>query len=975
MPRVGPKRRERPRCSLLVINQDDRYQNPAIASSASGSFRFRRRPALVIPGNRLEKFHRPDCVTSLQNGVAAIMRNQTTPSIEETLPWHSLSLPDLLATVETTEAGLSEEEACARLQNFGPNVLPHQPPPMWWQIVLRQFQNPLIYILGVAAIFCVVIGEFSDAAFIAAVLAINAAIGGYQEWRAEQSSRALQKLLHIRAAVLRDGEAREIDAEGLVPGDVVWMESGNRVPSDIRLISTQGLEIDESLLTGESLPVQKDAGWAGEPNTPMGDQQNMAFAGSTVIRGRGRGVIVGTGCRSGVGQLALDVLGAMGSKPPLIVRMERFTRVIAIGILGSVAVIGALGVFVRGYGLVEMFMFSVALAVSAIPEGLPVATTVALAVATTRMARQGVVVRRLAAVEGLGSCTLIASDKTGTLTCNEITVREVRLADGRVFEVTGEGFVPSGVVRGHGEAVSGEAGHALGELGVVAALCNEADLYQRDGTWIWRGDPTDLALLSLAYKLDRHPDHELRSFPKVAEIPFEPERQFAASYHRDGDRTRVFAKGAPERILGMCDWDGEPDRRAVHSAVAEDMAARGYRVLAFAEGVVDSSFAPADTPEGPRRLRWLGLVGMIDPLRPGVRDAVASCHAAGIDVCMITGDHPVTALAIARDLGMADDPRQVVSGADLVEKPREALAELVRNTRVFARVAPRQKLELVQAAQEAGHYVAVTGDGVNDAPALRKANIGVAMGKAGTDVAREAAELVITDDNFATIVAGVEEGRIAYDNVRKVIYLLISTGVAEVLLLGAALLTGLPLPLLPVQIIWLNLVTNGIQDVALAFEAGEGDALRRKPRPPGEPIFNRLMLERTIIGATVMAAVAFGLYFYLVKVEAMEEHSARNLLLMLMVLLENVHVGNCRSETKSAFRMSPLSNPLLLGGVALTQLLHIGMLYLPLGQKLLYTEPLSLKWWLILLGLSTTMLAAMELHKLSWRWRTRSNRS
>lgn len=904
------------------------------------------------------------------------MNKTQTPSTASSEPmWHASPLQQVLAELETSESGLSEQEVLARRERFGPNQLPQQPGPTAWQIVLRQFQNPLIYILGVAAIVSLVIGEFVDAGFIVAVLVLNAAIGGYQEWRAEQSSRALQKLLRIRAAVLRDGETREIDAEEIVPGDIIWMESGNRVPSDVRLLTSQGLEIDESLLTGESLPVQKDAGWSGEPNTPMADRLNMAFAGATVIRGRGRGVAVATGAKTAVGQLALDVMSATGGKPPLVVRMERFTHMVAIGILGAVLIVGALGVFVRGYGLGEMFMFSVALAVSAIPEGLPVAMTVALAVATTRMARRGVVVRRLAAVEGLGSCTMIASDKTGTLTCNEITVREVRLADDQTFEVTGEGFAPVGEVRSNGQAVATGPDNPLSELALAGSLCNEADLHPRGEEWVWRGDPTDLALLSLAHKLGCDPRQALRSHPRVADTPFESERQFAASYHRDGDRTRVFAKGAPERVLGMCAWNGKSDRRAVLSSVAEQMAARGYRVLGLAEGVADSSFDAARPPEEPSGLRFLGLVGMIDPLRPGVREAVASCRSAGIEVRMITGDHPVTALAIARDLGMATDAQQVVSGGDLMDKSREEKADLVCNTRVFARVAPRQKLELVEAAQEAGHYVAVTGDGVNDAPALRKANIGVAMGKAGTDVAREAAELVITDDNFATIVAGVEEGRIAYDNVRKVIYLLISTGVAEVLLLGAALLTGMPLPLLPAQILWLNLVTNGIQDVALAFEPGEGDALRRKPRRPREPIFNRLMIERTVVGATVMAALAFIVFYWLTEVAMMDEFSARNLLLLLMVLLENVHVANCRSETKSAFRLSPLSNPLLLGGVVLAQLLHIGMLYLPLGQKVLHTEPVTLHHWFVLLLLAMTLLIVMELHKASWYWRGRLSKA
>jgi len=903
------------------------------------------------------------------------MKAQTRSEVPQVQPWHALPLADVLAHLQATEAGLTQAEARVRLERFGRNELPHEPPPTSWTIALRQFKSPLIYILGVAAIVCLFAGEFTDAGFIAAVLVLNAAIGGYQEWRAEQSSRALQKLLRIRTAVLRDGQTVEVDAEELVPGDIVYLESGNRVPADVRLIASQGLEIDESLLTGESVPVDKDAHWQGDPKTPMGDRANMAYAGATVIRGRGRGIVLATGSETAVGQLALDVIHAAGGKAPLLERMESFTRVIAVGILAAVAVVGALGVGVRGYGLVDMFRFSVALAVAAIPEGLPVALTVALAVATSRMAHRGVVVRRLAAVEGLGSCTMIASDKTGTLTCNELTVREVRLPDGQVFHVTGEGFTPTGEVLHDGQPVAVGADHPLRHLALAAALCNEADLNRRDGAWVWRGDPTDIALLSLAHKLGRDRTADSQALPRIAEIPFESERQFAGSFHRDDNGIRAFVKGAPERIFGMCDWNEESHGHAALSAAAEDMAARGYRVLALAEGTVDASFDPQRPPTELRGLRCLGLVGMIDPLRPGVREAVAACRDAGIEVRMITGDHPVTALAIARDLGMATGPEHVTSGAQLLDKPRHELVQLVQKVRVFARVAPRQKLELVDAAQAAGHYVAVTGDGVNDAPALRKANIGVAMGKAGTDVAREAAELVITDDNFATIVAGVEEGRIAYDNVRKVIYLLISTGVATVLTLGTAVLLDLPLPLLPVQIIWLNLVTNGIQDVALAFEPGEGDALRRKPRPPRERIFNRLMIERTVVGALVMAVLSFGLFYYLVRVAQMNEYSARNLLFMLMVLLQNVHVANSRSETKSAFRISPFSNPLLLAGVVGAQLLHISMLYLPLGQKLLSTEPITLPAWLILLGMALALLVAMELHKISWALRSRRQRA
>jgi magnesium-transporting ATPase (P-type) len=887
-----------------------------------------------------------------------------------TTSWHALPLNELFRALDGNEHGLREAEFRERLARFGPNQLPEQPPPTWWQILLRQFQSPLIYILLAAAIVAGATGDFKDAGFIAAVLALNATIGGYQEWRAERSSRALQQLLHIRALVLRDGEVVEIDAENVVPGDVVLLESGNRVPADLRLLSTQGLEVDESLLTGESLAVTKDYRWTGEEHTPVADRLNMAYAGSIIARGRGKGLVVATGTDTVVGQLALDVMQTVGGKTPLLERMERFAATVAFAVLAAVAIVSVMGVVVHKHSVHEMFMFGVALAVSAIPEGLPAALTVALAIATTRMAKRGVIVRRLAAVEGLGSCTLIASDKTGTLTCNELTVREVRLPDGTTLSVSGEGFAPLGEVMLNGEAV-GPSGHeALAELLRAVVLCNEADLHRRDGEWVWRGDPTDVALLSLGAKVGVHREALLDSHPELNEIPFESERQFAASFHRVDGRVLALVKGAPERVLGMCDWSESPSRPTELLAAAESMAAQGFRVLAAAEGPTECDLTPDMTPPQPARLDFVGLVGMIDPLRPGVREAVDQCHQAGITVAMVTGDHPVTALAICRDLGLASEPDQVVTGGELAAMSPVELREAIRHSRVFARVTPRQKLELVEAARNEGHFVAVTGDGVNDAPALRAANIGVAMGKSGTDVAREAAELVISDDNFSTIVAGVEEGRIAYDNVRKVIYLLVSTGAAEVLLIAVAFAVGafLPLPLWPVQLLWLNLVTNGIQGVALAFEPGEEGILHRNPRPPSEPIFNQLMVERTLVAAFVMAAVGVGAFWWMINA-GWSEYSARNALLLLLVLFENIHIGNCRSETRSALAISPFRSPILLLGAAGAFSIHLFSMYFPPLQSVLRTEPVSLQTWGVLLGLALTIFVAMEIHKWSWRLR------
>jgi magnesium-transporting ATPase (P-type) len=885
------------------------------------------------------------------------MQNQ---KIDHQKAWHSLNLEEVFRAVEASANGLTEAEALTRLACSGPNRLPQTSKTTRWQILLRQFRSPLIYVLGLAALVSTAIGDVKDAGFIIAVLAINALIGGYQEWRAEQSSRALQQLLKIRAAVMRDGEACEIDAEEVVPGDLVWLESGKRVPADLRLIRTHNLDVDESLLTGESLTVLKNANWRGEPSTPLADRLNMVYAGSIVVRGRGRGIVVATGAGTTVGQLALDMMATIGGKPPLLKRMERFSQVIALAVVVAAVGMALLGIFKHGYSLVEMFMFAVALAVSAIPEGLPVALTVALAIATHRMAQRGAIVRRLPAVEGLGSCTLIASDKTGTLTCNELMVRQICLPNGDEFQVTGEGFAPVGQVLFQGQIVAPDC-LPLERMARASVLCNEADLHHSEGRWLWRGDPTDIALLAMAHKLGWNRETTLNLYPQVNEIPFEPEHKFAATYHPIEERVHVLVKGAPERVLTMCDL--QPDAPSPWT-IAQGMAEQGYRVLALAEGIAPIDLDPTKVPPEPSNLALLGFVGMIDPLRPSVQEAVAACHAAGIAVWMVTGDHPATALAIARDLGLATNVTQVVTGRDLEERSPQEIQHLIQTTSVFARIAPHQKLQLVNAARESGHLVAVTGDGVNDAPALRAANIGVAMGKGGTDVAREAAELVLSDDNFATIVAGVEEGRIAYDNVRKVIYLLVSTGAAEIVLIGLAVATGLPLPLLPVQLLWLNLVTNGIQDVALAFEPGEGDALNRRPRSPREPIFNRLMVERTIIGAAVMGGVGFGTFYWMLKT-GQSEFSARNSLLLLMVLFENIHIGNCRSESKSAFRLSPFRSPILLIGTLTAFLIHVVMMNLPIGNALLSTEPVDLKTWGMLIALSFTVLVAIEIHKFS----------
>lgn len=879
--------------------------------------------------------------------------------------WHALDVQEVCQRLGVDQDGLAEAEANNRLISFGPNILPQHPPPTWFNIFLRQLRSPIIYILGVAAAVSVIIGHFSDAGFIGFVVAVNASVGGYQEYRAERSALALQQLLRTLASVVRDGEVREITADHVVPGDVVWLEPGNRVPADIRLTGSYGFEIDESLLTGESLAVEKSHERTCTGRTPVGDQCNMAFAGTVVARGRGKGVVVATGVSTQIGQLALEVLQAPSGKPPLLVRLDSFTKSVGFAVLLAAFVIGTLGVLLQEYSVLDMFMFAVALAVSAIPEGLPIAITVALAVAAARMAKRGVIVRRLGAVEGLGSCTLIASDKTGTLTCNELTVNEIRLADGRRIVVTGEGFTPTGRAIEGGRGIGRGEIELLDSLTLASVLCNEADLHQRDGNWSWRGDPTDVALLSMAHKMGWVRETTLDSHPQFSKIPFEPEFRYAATFHLVEGQPRVFVKGAPERVLKMCAL--EQDELDAAHAEAESLAGAGHRVLAFATGKA-GKLKGGQVPKEPKDMQFLGFVGMRDPLRPGVREAIGQCHQAGIGVCMITGDHPVTALAIARDLGFAQTPGQVLTGDSLAEMDEAEFKAQVASTRVFARVAPGQKLDIVRAAQKAGLFVAVTGDGANDAPALRAANIGVAMGKSGTDVARESCDMVISDDNFGTIVAGVEEGRVAYDNIRKVVYLLVSTGAAEVILVMLAVATGTPLPLLPVQLLWLNLVTNGIQDIAIGLEPAEKGILQRKPRSPRERIFNRLMIENCAFAAIVMGITGFLVFQWMLNA-GWSEGSARNGLLLLMVLFENVHIGACRSETQSALTISPFRSPLLLGGAISVFLLHVLMMNIPLGHALLQTEPVSLTTWVVLGAVAVAFFGTVEFHKWTWRYR------
>ena len=878
---------------------------------------------------------------------------------------HAYPKDAALAALGASRHGLTHTEAAARLERYGRNALPQAKPPGIAGVFLYQFSSPLIYVLVAAALLSLVIREWSDAGFIGAVLLVNAIIGTVQEYSAQRAAEALNQLVTTKCRILREADTYEMDAEVLVPGDIVLLESGDRVPADLRLLMEHDLEVDESLLTGESAAVCKDADATVAVDSSLGDRVNVAFAGTLVSRGRGRGVVVGTGLNTELGRIAASVLGKRTAKPPLVLRMERFTHRVAMVVVVAALVMAGVAL-TRGMPLAEIFLLAVALAVSAIPEGLPVALTVALAIGMQRMAKRNVIVRRLVAVEALGSCTYIATDKTGTLTENQLTVRRIVFPHCDEWKVTGEGLDSTGSIVTPQDFPSPEYQGLLARLCRAAVLANEGFLGHQGGGWVRNGDAVDVALLVMAHKLGVVQAETRGAFPELATIPFESERQFSATLNKVNAAKHAFVKGALERLLPMCSAmsgpDGEMDLDAdLLERQGHRLAGRGYRVIAFAEGQIEPTTQERMSEEHLTGLTLIGMVGLIDPLRAEAESAVATCRDAGIQVGMLTGDHPTTAFAIASELGLVSDAAQIVSGAELREAEQDADA-LIGQGKVFARMDPRQKLDIVHSLQRKGHFVAVSGDGANDAPALRAAQVGVAMGKSGTDVARETAELIITDDNFASIVSGVEEGRIAYANVRKVIFLLISTGAAELVLFTLALLTGLPLPLLAVQLLWLNLVTNGIQDVALAFEPGEGDELRQPPRPPQESIFNRVMIERVVLSALVMGTTSFFLFQWLLN-SGYTVDEARNGTLLLMVLFENVHVFNCRSETRSAFRHSPLRNPILLVGTIAAQLVHIGAMYTPWIRDVLHVQPVSPAHWLQLLGLALTILLAMEFQK------------
>ncbi len=883
---------------------------------------------------------------------------------------HRLAVHDVVLLMGTdAELGLSDVEAASRLARFGRNLLPTAAPSGVVARFARQVHNPLIYVLLAAGAVTSLLGEYVDAGVVFGVVAVNALVGFVQESKAESVLDALRAMVHTEARVVRGGQVHRVPSERLVPGDVVLLDAGDKVPADLRLVREAELEVDESALTGESLPVAKDE-VVLTAETPIADRRNMVYSGTLVTSGTGRGIAVATGAETELGEIHRLVGSADELATPLTRKLARFSNVLTVTILALAAVAFTVGVL-RGERASDMFTAAVALAVGAIPEGLPAVVTITLAIGVARMARRRAVIRHLPAVETLGSTTVICTDKTGTLTENEMTVRSIWTPDGR-FDVTGSGYGGGGHVHDTaGRQVGDGESQALHWSALAGAACNDAQLARDDGQVRVLGDPTEGALLVAADKVGLARGRVDALLPRVATIPFSSERQFMATLHEDpgGPGRVVLAKGAVERVLGLCraelgaDGTARPvDRRAVLEA-ASALAAEGLRVLATATGRSDGTGRfDDDGLEG--TLVLTGLQAMQDPPRPAASAAVAACHTAGIAVKMITGDHLGTAMAVATQIGLVtgSGSGQGLTGTDLARLPEDRYPDAVDEASVFARVSPEQKLRLVEALQARHHVVAMTGDGVNDAPALRQADIGVAMGRGGTEVAKEAADMVLTDDDFATIESAVEEGRGVFDNLTKFIVWTLPTNMGEGLVILAAVLLGMALPILPVQILWINMTTAVALGLMLAFEPKEPDIMERAPRDPRRPLLTVGLAARTLLVSTLLVAGAWWLFEW-ERGNGASLAAARTVALNFFVAVEIFYLLSCRSLTRPTRRLGAFTNRWVFVGIGAQVAGQLALTYLPVMNRLFGTAPLAVDAWSRILTLGLVAWAVVAIDK------------
>ena len=873
---------------------------------------------------------------------------------------HNVGARQTLGALESRETGLTPAEAQKRLEQYGPNELTAEKGTTALKVFARQFQSFLVLILVFAAAVSALLGETTDAVVIFSIVVLNAILGFVQEFKAEKAMDALKKLAAPKARLLRDGRQVVIEAKEVVPGDVILFEAGDRVAADARLIEVLNLKIEEAVLTGESVPSVKFIEALPE-DTSLADRENMAYMGTMATYGRGTGVVVATGMETEFGKIAKHI--QVPEEPsPLQLKLKSLGV-----ILGVVAIVAGAALFairiLAGESIIESFMIAVALAVSAVPEGLLAVVTVALALGVNRMSKKNAIVRRLSRVETLGSVTMICSDKTGTLTKDEMTVKRA-FVSGLSFEITGAGYEPKGEFLRDDVLVDPEKENGLSLLLKIGCLNNHATL-EKGSEWSIIGDPTEGPLLTAAAKAGIWCEEVLNEYPMVTEIPFDSVRKRMTTIHElDGKRV-AYVKGAPEILLELSSHileDGRVGRLSqdeedeVLSAVG-DMAADALRVLGFAYRELPSGLA-LDSESVETDLVFVGVVGMIDPPRKEVKEAIATAKKAGIGVMMITGDHELTAQAIARDTGIMGKDDWVITGLEIDKMSDEELANSIEGVVVCARTSPEHKVRVLEALKTQGHIVAMTGDGVNDAPAIKGAHIGLSMGIKGTDVTREASDVVLADDNFATIVSAVEEGRGIYDNIRKFIRLMLSTNVDEILLVAATTLLGLPLPMLPMQVLWVNIVSDGLPALALSFDPHSKGIMQRKPRNPKEGIFHGMVLF-IMAAALIDFVVEIILILYWKNTNFVDIARLRTIILTETVLFELFFVFNCRSETHSVFRLNPFENLYLVGAAVLTLLLQLAVIYVPFLQSLFETVPLTGSDWLIVMAISVTGLLVL----------------
>jgi magnesium-transporting ATPase (P-type) len=883
------------------------------------------------------------------------------------LAWHNQSPETTLNALSTEATGLSRDEAGRRLNNYGPNRLPEAARPNILSRFLFQFHNILIYVLLGSAVITAVLNHWLDTFVILAVVIANAVIGFIQEGKAEKAMEAIRHMLAPSASVMRDGQRKSIDGGKLVPGDIVLLEAGDKVPADLRLLITHGLSVQESILTGESVPVEKHIKPVAE-NAPLGDRSCMAFSGTLVTSGQGKGVVVSTGAATEIGRISGLLSEVKMLTTPLVQQMEVFAKWLTVLILLIAALLLAYGYFVGHHDFAEMFMSVVGLSVAAIPEGLPAVLTITLSVGVQAMAQRNAIVRRLPAIETLGSVSVICTDKTGTLTRNEMMVVSV-LSGRHLFTLEGDGYTPNGALKLEDTHISPSDHVVLEELARTAALCNDAHLHEHEGVWKVEGDPMEGALLTFAGKMDVNVRKEQAAWTRTDIIPFDTKHRFMATLNHDHEHHAfVFVKGAPEQILAMCcdqrgvDGKAEPLHADYWNERVETQAALGQRVLAFAVKSVKPEHTVLEHEDLNESLTLLGMVGMIDPPRAEAITAIRECHGAGIRVKMITGDHAKTAITIGKQIGL-QNPDQVLTGADLDGMGDAELRKEAQNCDIFARSSPEHKLRLVMALQSHGMTVAMTGDGVNDAPALKRADAGIAMGRKGSEAAKEAAELVLADDNFASIAAAVREGRTVYDNIKKVISWTLPTSAGEAMAIIVALLAGLTLPITPIQILWVNLITAATLGIALAFEPTEENTMHRPPRLRHEPLLNGELVWHIVLVTMLFLFGVYGVYYYAID-RGYSVELARSIVLNTLVVMEIFHLFFIRNIYGTSLTWKAVRGTKVVWVVVIViSVAQFAITYQPMLQSIFATR--SIPFWdgILIIGVGVALFAIIETEK------------